>query len=110
MAQRVKNLPAILKTWVQLLGQEDSLEEGTATHTSILAWRIPWTEDPGRLQVHGVSKSWTRLSIHRRKSLFDTNHASENSGVWQLQPHGRPDLYHSAPIISIFSLKKNVLS
>ena len=47
MAQMVKNLPAILKTWVQLLGQEDSLEEGMATHASILAWRISWTEDPG---------------------------------------------------------------
>ena len=56
MAQRVKNLPAILKTWVQLLGQEDSLEEGTATHTSILDWRIPWTEDPGRLQSMGSQR------------------------------------------------------
>ena len=56
MAQRVKNLPAILKTWVQLLGQEDSLEEGTATHSSILDWRIPWTEDPGRLQSMGSQR------------------------------------------------------
>ena len=42
------------------LGQEDPLEEGMATHSSILAWRIPWTEEPGGL-VHGVEKSWTRL-------------------------------------------------
>ena len=56
MAQMVKNFPTILETWVQLLGQEESLEEGTATHTSVLAWRIPWTEDPGRLQSMGSQK------------------------------------------------------
>ena len=49
MAQMVKNLPATQKTWVQSLGREDRLEEGTTTHSSILAWRIPWTEEPGRL-------------------------------------------------------------
>ena len=51
------------ETWVQSLGQEDPLKEETATHSSILAWRTPWTEKPGRLQatVHGVSKSETRL-------------------------------------------------
>ena len=45
--------------WVQPLGQEDLLEEEMATHSSILAWEIPWTEDPGWLTVHGVAKSWT---------------------------------------------------
>ena len=53
----VKNLPAMqqtmLETWVQSLGQEDPLEEGMATHSSILAWRIPWTEEPGGLQSIG---------------------------------------------------------
>ena len=44
-------------TQVRSLGQEDPLEKGMATHSSILAWRIPWTEDPGGLQVHGVTKS-----------------------------------------------------
>ena len=48
--------------WVQSLGQEDPLKEGMATHSSILAWRIPWTEVPGRLQSIGVTKSRTRLS------------------------------------------------
>ena len=43
VAQMVKNLPAMLETWVQSLGWEDPLEKGTATHSSILAWRIPWT-------------------------------------------------------------------
>jgi len=46
----VKNLPAEQEMWVQLLGREDPLEKGTATHSSILAWEIPWTEEPGGLQ------------------------------------------------------------
>ena len=50
VAQRVKNLTAIQETWVQSLGQEDPLEKGMATHSSILAWRIPQTEEPGGLQ------------------------------------------------------------
>ena len=49
MAQTVKNLPAMQEIWVQFLGQEDPLEKGMATHSSILAWRIPWTEETGRL-------------------------------------------------------------
>ena len=48
--------------WVQFLGQEDLLEEEMAIHSSILAWKILWTEKPDRLTVHGVTKSWTRLS------------------------------------------------
>ena len=50
MAQMVKNLPAIQETWGQSLGWEDPVERGMATHYSILAWRIPWTEEPGGLQ------------------------------------------------------------
>ena len=50
MAQTVKNLPAIRETRIQSLGQEDPLEKGMATHSSILAWRIPWTEEPGGLK------------------------------------------------------------
>ena len=53
MAQIVKNLPAIQETGVQSLGQEDILEKGMATHSSTLAWEIPWTEEPGRLQSWG---------------------------------------------------------
>ena len=49
----VKNLPAVQETWVRPLGWEDPLEEGMATHFSILAWRLPWAEEPGRLQVFG---------------------------------------------------------
>ena len=52
------------ETWVRSLGWEDPLEEEWATHSSILPWRIPWTEKPGKLQVHGATKSWTRLSVN----------------------------------------------
>ena len=61
MAQRLKRLPAIWETWVRSLGQEDPLEKEMATHSSILAWRIPWMEEPGGLQSMG-SQSRTRLS------------------------------------------------
>ena len=50
MTQTVKNLLAMQETWVGSLGWEDPLEKGKATHSNILAWRIPWTEEPGRLQ------------------------------------------------------------
>ena len=53
VAQMVKNSPATRQTWVQSLGWEDLLEKGMATHSNILAWRIPWTEDPGGLQSMG---------------------------------------------------------
>ena len=53
VAQMVKNLPAIQGTQVQSLGQEDPLKKGMATHSSILAWEIPWTEKPGGLQSMG---------------------------------------------------------
>ena len=56
MAQMVKNLPEMQETWVQSLGQEDPLEKGMATHSSILAWRIPWTEEPDGLQSIGLQR------------------------------------------------------
>ena len=56
MAQLLKNLPAVWETWAQTLGQEDALEKGMATHTSILAWRIPWTEEAGGLQSMGSQR------------------------------------------------------
>ena len=61
MAHMVKNLPAMQETCIQSLGWEDPLEKGMATHSSILAWRIPWTEVAWQVTVHGVAKSWTRL-------------------------------------------------
>ena len=65
MAQIVKNLPAMQETRVQSLGQEDPLEKGMAAHSSTLAWRIPWAEEPGRLQ-------WRRSQRVRHKES-DTN-------------------------------------
>ena len=58
MAQMVKNLPAMWETWVQSLGWKDPLEKGKATHSSVLAWRVPWTV----CVVYGVAKSQTQLS------------------------------------------------
>ena len=52
----VKNLPAMQETWVRSLGQEDPLKDGMATYSSILAWRILWTEEPGRLQSMGLQR------------------------------------------------------
>ena len=62
MAQKVKNLPAMQETQVQSQGWEYSLEEGMATHSSTLAWIIPWTEEAGGLQSMGLQKSQTGLS------------------------------------------------
>ena len=65
MAQMVKNLPAIWEAWVGSQCWENALEKGTATHSNILAWRIPWTEDPGRPSPWGRKESETteRLSF-----------------------------------------------
>ena len=66
VAQTVKHLPAMQETWVRSLGQEDPLEKEMATHSSILAWRIPWTEEPGGLQSMGsqrVRHDWAS-SLH----------------------------------------------
>ena len=55
-AQRLKHLPAMQETWVQSLGREDPLEKEMATHSGTLAWRIPWREEPGRLQSMGSQR------------------------------------------------------
>ena len=56
VAQTVKHLPKVWETWVQSLGQEDPLEKDMAAHSSTLAWKIPWTEEPGRLQSMGSQR------------------------------------------------------
>ena len=61
VAQTVKNPPAMWETWIQSLGWKDPLEKGMATHSNILPWRFPWTEEPGRLQSMG-SQSQTHMS------------------------------------------------
>ena len=62
MAQMVKRLPTVQDTWVRFLGWEDPLEKEIAIHSSTLAWKIPWTEEPGRLQSMGVAERQTQLS------------------------------------------------
>ena len=80
VAQLVKNPPAMWETWVWSLGWEDPLEKRKATHSSILAWRIPWT-------VHGVTKSWTRLSKFRSLHFhFTTNATWEQKWYQTLYP------------------------
>ena len=56
VAQRLKNLPAMQETWIPSLGWKDPLEKGMATHSSILAWRMPWTEEPGKPQSMGLQE------------------------------------------------------
>ena len=68
MAVTVKNPPAIRETWVQSLGWEDLLEEGMATHSSILAWRVPMDRGAWWATVHNIAKSWTRLKQLRTHS------------------------------------------
>ena len=65
VAQLLKNPPALWETWIRSLGWEDSLEKGKVTHSSILAWRIPWTEEPGGLQSMGSQRAGhgERLSL-----------------------------------------------
>ena len=73
LVQMVKNLPAMWETWVQSLGWEDPLEKVMATHSSILAWRIPWTEEPGRKAPWGHKESDTteRLTLSLFSSIKD---------------------------------------
>ena len=73
MAQRLKRLPTMWETWVRSLGWEDPLEKEMATHSSILAWRIPWTEEPGGLQSTGSQ----RVGHDRATSL------SPKSNLWK---------------------------
>ena len=78
MAQTLKNLPAIRETWVQSLSQEDSLEKGMVTHSSILAWRSPRTEEPGGLQSTGSQ----RVRHYRATNTFTFTFVSI---IWKSQ-------------------------
>ena len=77
VAQMVKRLPVMRENWVRPLGWEDPLEKEKATHSSTLGWKIPWTEEPGRLQSMGLQRDTTeRLHFHvqslSRARLFPT--------------------------------------
>ena len=81
VAQWVKNLPAVQETleiWARFRGQEDPLEEGTATHSSVLAWRIPRTEEPGRLQSKGMQK---RHLVTKHAQMWDLS-SSTGAKPW----------------------------
>ena len=89
VAQMVKNLPAMQETWVLSLGWEDPLGKEMATHSSILAWRIPWTEEPGKATVHGIVKSQIWWSYNTSAYLLGTG--KQRSGclflkwLWSLE-------------------------
>ena len=68
VVQMVKNLPAVQETWVRSLSREDFLEKGMVTHSSILAWRIPWTEEPGGLQCMGLQSQTGLSNCHHHLS------------------------------------------
>ena len=70
-AQMVKNLPAMWDTWVQSLSREDPLEEDMGTLSSVLAWRIPWTEEPGGLQSMGSQSDMTKRQSTAQRSMQD---------------------------------------
>ena len=114
VAQTVKNLPAMQETRVQFLGWEDLLEKGMATHSNILAWRIPWTEEPGGLHtVRGLAESRTGLSdSHTYIFVGVTSQAStllSLGPLWSLvlgsrpvlQPCLQPVLYSLAQVHSL---------
>ena len=66
MAQMIKNLPAVQETWFRSLGREDPLEKGMATHSSVLAWKIPWMEEPGGLwstRSQAVGHDWVTFTF-----------------------------------------------
>ena len=84
VAQTVKNLPAVQETWVQSLGLEDPLEKKRVTHSSILAWEIPWTEEPGGLQLMGSQRvgHTEQLSTYIRSDQISHSVVSNS-----LRPH-----------------------
>ena len=77
----VKNLPANAGDWVQSLGQEDPLEEEMATHSSILAWKTPWTEEPGRLQSMGLQRVRYDLVTNQQNPILSIFGDSEKFSV-----------------------------
>ena len=100
----VKNLPATQETWVRSLDWEDPLEEGMATHPSILAWRIPWTEEPGGLQSVGSQEldttEWLSLHFTSLRKLLSFNLSLEKLILFQVFDLYSPQIL----IIMIFEL------
>ena len=91
VAQMVRNLPAMWETWVQSLGWEDPLEEHMATYSSILAWRIPWTKEPGGLQ----SMALQRVTVESQLSIHNHTHSNlKTQFLWNLDSNGREQTYN----------------
>ena len=84
VAQTGKNLPALRETWVQSLGRKDPPEEGMATHSSILAWRIPMHRGTWQATVHGVTKSRTGLSKHSMAYVVYTYFPPQKESIVQV--------------------------
>ena len=85
MAQVIKNLPAMQETWVWSLSQEDRLEKGVTTHSSILVWRIPWTEEPDGLQSMGLQKvrhDWATNTFTSTLIKWNESHSVVTDSLW----------------------------
>ena len=82
MAQSLKPLPAMQETWVQSLGPEDSLEKGIATHSSIFAWRILWTEEPDGLQSMGSQRVGRDLATKQQHDSTDNSVCEMQSAAY----------------------------
>ena len=99
VAQRLKPLPAMRKTWVRSLGWEDRLEKEMVTHSSILAWRIPWMEKPGRLQSMGsqrVGHDWaTSLSLSIKLTANSLIFSVEIKVILKLMSVGEDSIFFS---------------
>ena len=112
VAQTVKNLPAMQETQVQSLSWEDPLEKGIATHFSILAWRIPWTEEPGGLQSMGSQKLDTTEQVTLTRGLWwpvsqptthsDFSHTELEGSLWL-----RPSYLREIPCAAPFSTSES---
>ena len=108
VAQLVKNLPAVQETQVRFLGREDALEKEMATHTSILAWEIPWTEKPGGLQSMGSQELDLTYRLSHYHFLFiSLNHTfSVSFSVWT--PSGSLSVIHS--LLACYILQRESLA
>ena len=114
MAQRLKRLPPTRETWVRSLGREDPLEKEMATHSSILAWRIPCTAEPGRLQSMGSQRlghDWaTSPSAHTKCStnaswFIEWIHSRLSSWIWKINrwTKSKNKAFYTSPIYLVFA-------
>ena len=108
VAQTVKRLPTMWETWVRSLGQEDLLEKEMATHSSILAWKIPWMEEPGRLQSMG----WQRVGLSPQAKLTPLLSACIScfSSLNNLFPNCLPTQPHLCVSGSVMSFSYDLIS